>query len=172
MYWNTWRKKNTERKQEFTFMLASKICWWKWCFNLYGCRDTHLGTLLLILLLILTQGFHFLMEWDLFLMNSMRWSTWYCNVCLTSSELCLNYCHKLFQSLKKSCGGEYQSIDPENSECLENLEARDKVFNHNYVVWMPFMFFLGISLLMQLEPFAFLVHFRNWRVPYFGTQVS
>lgn len=33
---------------------------------------------------------------------------------------------ELYESLKKSCGGEYQSIDPENSECLENLEARDK----------------------------------------------
>lgn len=37
-----------------------------------------------------------------------------------------NYCHKLFQSLKKSCGGQYQTIDPKNSECLKNLEARDK----------------------------------------------
>nr|XP_034916632.1 serine carboxypeptidase-like 3 isoform X1 [Populus alba] len=33
---------------------------------------------------------------------------------------------ELYESLKKSCGGEYQSTDPENSECLENLEARDK----------------------------------------------
>jgi hypothetical protein len=95
------KKRKTERKQEFTFMLASKICWWKWCFNLYGCRDTHLGTLLLILLLIWTQGFHFLMEWDLFLMNSMRWSTWYCNVCLTSSELCLTNATNCFSHWRK-----------------------------------------------------------------------
>jgi hypothetical protein len=95
------KKRKTERKQEFIFMLASKICWWKWCFNLYGCRDTHLGTLLLILLLIWTQGFHFLMEWDLFLMNSMRWSTWYCNVCLTSSELCLTTATNCFSHWRK-----------------------------------------------------------------------
>jgi hypothetical protein len=51
--------------------------------------------------LIWTQGFHFLMEWDLFLMNSMRWSTWYCNVCLTSSELCLTTATNCFSHWRK-----------------------------------------------------------------------
>ncbi|CAK7336629.1 unnamed protein product [Dovyalis caffra] len=33
---------------------------------------------------------------------------------------------ELYESLKKSCGGEYQKIDSSNVECLKNVEAFDK----------------------------------------------
>ncbi|XP_011006024.1 PREDICTED: serine carboxypeptidase-like 3 isoform X2 [Populus euphratica] len=33
---------------------------------------------------------------------------------------------ELYESLKKSCAGEYQTIKPSNAECLKNVEAFDK----------------------------------------------
>ncbi|CAI0464505.1 unnamed protein product [Linum tenue] len=34
--------------------------------------------------------------------------------------------YELYQSLEESCGGEYERIDPTNSECLNNLKAFDE----------------------------------------------
>ena len=46
----------------------------------------------------------------------------------------------LFQSLKKSCGGEYTNIDPNNTECLKFFQAYQtvgKIRNQHNILISP-----------------------------------
>ena len=40
------------------------------------------------------------------------------------------------QSLKVSCKGEYEIIDPSNAMCSKNMQAYNEASNHIYAIFM------------------------------------
>lgn len=86
-----------------------------------------------------------------------------------------------FQSLKRSCAGEYQNIDPSNLECQKYLQYYTKVCR--FFLFSFFFFFFSylkckFRICCYQSHFFFFffklqntitVYFKNWRCTYFGT---